>query len=115
MDIQSKVGILMMLVAVAVMGGGLCFQPISRARTITSAKCIAVSTYYVGALLLEPAVVALYPRTFGYSGVMVAIYGVATIVLWFTAAAVASMLWFEFRTGFDRFDNRYKKTLTSTP
>ena len=115
MDTESIAGLLLMLFAVALMGASLCFQPISRARVITTAKCIAVSIYYLGALLLEPAAVALHPLTFGYSGVTVGIYGILTIALWFVATVVASMVWFEFRARFDKFDGRYKTTILSSP
>ncbi len=113
MSIESLMGILLMIVAVAGMGADFCFQPETEDRIINPAKCVSVFLFYLGTLLLAPAAFALYLPIFHYSGVTMAIYGVAMVIIGTVATMFAKRLWFEFFMLYAKFMKRSSSTLRS--
>ena len=122
MSTESLLGLLFMLAAVVFMGAEFRFQSQTEDRIITSAKCVTLFIFYLGTLLLAPAVVAYLP-TFTHPGITnIIVYGAATVIFGILATVFASRLWFEMlvllnRIGrlFKKFDKSYKKIILSDP
>lgn len=112
MGIEAILGILLMLVATALMGWDLQVH-YGKSGTITGAKCVSVFWYFLGALLLAPAAVALFPTIFNRT-MTILIYGTVMVFIGLVATVFMSWLWNQFLMRHERCAKRHGGILISS-